>query len=76
MSACFPGTMEPRRPAARRAAAPLMVAAQSASSGVIFIWVQAAESVNCMFQHGAVPGLKSVARATGTPPAMNSLAAG
>ena len=47
-----------------------MVAATIASAGVIRIWVQASERIICMFKTGELPGLKSVASATGTPASM------
>src|SRR5690606_2345823 len=44
-----------------------MVAAFMASSGVIFILIQAVATTRFMFPDGVVPGLKSVASASGSP---------
>ncbi len=38
-----------------------------ASSGVIFIWMQAVEITKLMFPDGEEPGLKSLAKANGKP---------
>ena len=56
------------------AAAPLMVAAVSASSGVIFICVQASAITNAILPDGEEPGLKSDARTSGNPASMMLLA--
>ena len=47
--------------------APLIVAAFMASSGVIFILIQAVATTKCIFPEGEVPGLKSEAKANGKP---------
>ena len=49
--------MLPLRPANRRAQAPLIVAAQIASAGVILNWVQASDIAIGMLTVGEVPGL-------------------
>ncbi len=46
------------------AAAPLIVAAFMASSGVIFILIHASETTMFILPEGAVPGLKSDAKAS------------
>ena len=53
-----------------------MVAAEIASAGDIFMWVQASDNTNGMLGVGEEPGLKSVARATGTPASINFRAGG
>ena len=49
--------MLPLRPASRSAHAPLIVAAQIASAGDIFNWVQASDIAIGMLTVGEVPGL-------------------
>ena len=51
-----------------------MVAALIASSGVIFILMQAVETTKFIFPDGVEPGLKSVASAIGKPFAIISRA--
>ena len=75
MSALMPGAIIPLS-SSRNACAPFTVAAHKASSGVIPQLIQAQDTANCIFQHGDVPGLKSVANATGTPIDMYSLTGG
>ena len=50
--------------------APFNVAALIASSGVIFILIQAVATTKFMFPEGVLPGLKSDAKAIGSPAAM------
>ena len=54
--------------------APFRVAALMASSGLIFILIQARLTIKFMLPLGAEPGLKSDAMASAVPPSISALA--
>ena len=64
----------PTSPSSPTARAAYSVAPFSASAGVIFCSVAARVSASGRWKLGAVPGLKSVATATGTPASISARA--
>src|SRR5579871_1507078 len=74
--AAFPRVIEPWVCNNSSAYAVLIVAALKTSSGVIFILMHANESMSCIFPVGALPGLKSLATASGNPSSIIFLAGG
>ena len=66
-SACLPAAREPMRSPRPTAAAPLSVRAVTTSPGNMPMRVQAMAPTSGRFSVRQVPGLQSVARATGTP---------